>query len=75
MDLWPHWDALECPVLLVRAGASWVLPEAVASEMQARLPNATVLTLDGASHGVLRCSTRPLADAMRRFLEGEALKG
>ncbi len=69
MNLWPHWDALECPTLLVRAGASRVLPEAVAAEMQSRLPSAHVVTLEGATHGVLRYATEPLVEAMRAFLE------
>ncbi len=69
MNLWPHWDAIECPTLLVRAGASNVLPEDVAFEMQARRPMTTTVTLEGATHGVLRYAAEPLADAMRAFIE------
>ncbi|MSP22570.1 MAG: hypothetical protein EXR66_06080 [Dehalococcoidia bacterium] len=68
MNLWSHWDALQCPTLLVRAGASNVLPEPVASEMQARLPRTQVVALDGATHGVLRYSAPPLIEAMTVFL-------
>jgi pimeloyl-ACP methyl ester carboxylesterase len=70
MDLWPHWDALDCPTLLVRAGASNVLPEPVAFEMQSRLAHARVVTLEGATHGVLRYYAPPLIEAMRGFFEG-----
>lgn len=70
MDLWPHWDALECPVLLVRAGASRVLPQEVALEMVARQPRAHLVTIEGATHGLLRYAAGPLASAIREFLEG-----
>jgi pimeloyl-ACP methyl ester carboxylesterase len=69
LDLWPHWDALECPTLLVRATESRVLPEAVALEMRARLPHTRLVALEGATHGVLRHSAQPLAEAMRTFLK------
>lgn len=72
VNLWPHWDALECPTLLVRAGASRVLPEPVAIEMQARLPQTHVVTLEGATHGVLRYSAPPLIEAMTAFLGGSS---
>jgi non-heme chloroperoxidase len=69
LDLWPHWDALECPTLLVRASASNVLPEAVALEMRSRLPHTRLVALEGATHGVLRHSAPPLAEAMAAFLD------
>jgi pimeloyl-ACP methyl ester carboxylesterase len=70
LDLWPHWDALECPTLLVRATESRVLPESVALEMQSRLPHTQLVTLEGATHGVLRHSAQALTEAMATFLEG-----
>lgn len=75
MNLWPHWDALERPTLLVRAGASRVLPESVALEMASRQARARVVTLEGANHGVLRYSTAPLVTAMNAFLHEGAAEG
>ncbi len=69
MDLWPHWDALECPTLLVRAGASRVLPELVALEMQARASSARTVTLAGATHGVLRYHAAALVAELAAFLD------
>ncbi|MFN8639645.1 MAG: alpha/beta hydrolase [Dehalococcoidia bacterium] len=69
MDLWPHWDALECPVLLVRGGGSRVLPPELALEMIARQPLARLVTIEGATHGLLRHAPDSLAAAMCAFLE------
>lgn len=49
-DLWPHWDALRCPVLLLRGARSAVLPADEAEAMLARNPRARLMTLDGIGH-------------------------
>ncbi len=69
MDLWPHWDALECPTLLVRGELSRVLPEATAAEMLARLPGARGVTVAGAAHDLLRGHHAALAESMSEFLK------
>ena len=49
-DLWLQWDALRCPVLLLRGTRSAVLPAPEADAMLARNPRARLLTLDGIGH-------------------------
>ncbi len=70
MDLWPHWDALECRTLLVRGELSLVLPPATADQMLARLPAASAVTVAGASHDLLRARTADLAGLISTFLRG-----
>ncbi|MCC6236300.1 MAG: alpha/beta hydrolase [Dehalococcoidia bacterium] len=69
MDLWPHWDALDCPTLLVRGELSRVLPASTALEMQARLPAATTRTIEGATHNLIFGHAEPVAAALGTFLE------
>jgi pimeloyl-ACP methyl ester carboxylesterase len=47
VDLWPVWDRLQCPVLVLRGARSSVLPAAVAERMAAR---AQVVTLPDCGH-------------------------
>ena len=70
IDLWPHWDALECPTLLVRGELSRVLPEATAAQMLSRLPTANEVAIPGARHDLLRAQASEVADSLRAFLEG-----
>lgn len=49
-DLWPFWDALECPTLLVRGEDSTVLPVPLAREMLARQPHASLETIPHSGH-------------------------
>jgi len=48
--LWPVWDMVKCPVLLLRGVESELLPAAVAEEMTRRGPNARLLTIPEAGH-------------------------
>jgi len=50
MDVWPLYDAIEVPTLLVRGGDSDLLTPEVAQAMTHRGPKARLLTLQGVGH-------------------------
>ena len=49
-DLWPIWDAVRCPVLLLRGAESDVLLAETAQEMTRRGPGTTVIEFPGIGH-------------------------
>ena len=50
VDMWPAWERIGCPVLLLRGGESDVLPRAVAEEMTRRGPKAALHEFPGIGH-------------------------
>lgn len=50
IDLWAAWEQITVPTLLIRGGASMLLPADVASAMTMRGPRAELVTLDGIGH-------------------------
>jgi pimeloyl-ACP methyl ester carboxylesterase len=48
--LWPVWDMVRCPTLLLRGADSELLPAAIAEEMTRRGPKARLITVQGAGH-------------------------
>ena len=48
--LWPLFDAITCPTLVLRGGESSLLPYAVAQEMTHRGPRAELATFPGIGH-------------------------
>jgi len=50
VELWPVWDAVRCPVLVLRGEHSDLLTREIAAEMAARGPKATVVEVAGAGH-------------------------
>ncbi len=62
LDLWSLWEAVACPILLVRGALSDVLPAAVAAEMCARQPRARLVTLPGVAHQIPFASPDRLAE-------------
>jgi pimeloyl-ACP methyl ester carboxylesterase len=69
-DLWPMWDALLSPTLVVRGEQSVVLPAPLAAEMMERQPHASLLTIAGCGHQVLFRRPNELATAIREFARG-----
>ena len=47
IDLWPVWDQVQCPVLVLRGTQSELLLAATAEEMTRRGPGAEVVEIDG----------------------------
>jgi pimeloyl-ACP methyl ester carboxylesterase len=50
VNLWPMWDAVRCPALVLRGGESDVLLPATAAEMAGRGPKAQVVEFPGVGH-------------------------
>ncbi|NBC32808.1 MAG: alpha/beta fold hydrolase [Alphaproteobacteria bacterium] len=50
VDLWPVWEAVRCPVLLLRGAESDVLPGDTAKEMTTRGPGAKLVEFPGIGH-------------------------
>jgi pimeloyl-ACP methyl ester carboxylesterase len=49
-DLWPQWDAIRCPTLVLRGEHSDLLSRATASAMATRGPHARVVEVAGVGH-------------------------
>ena len=49
-DLWPYWDAIRAPVLVLRGRDSDLLSTDVASKMQQRGPRARIVEFAGVGH-------------------------
>ncbi len=49
-DLWPVWDAIRCPTLVLRGAQSDLLSRATAQAMAARGPRPQVVEFDGVGH-------------------------
>jgi len=50
VDLWPTYDAIRCPTLVLRGGESEVLLKKTATEMTKRGPKAQVAEFPGIGH-------------------------
>jgi pimeloyl-ACP methyl ester carboxylesterase len=67
--LWPIWDRITAPVLLLRGADSDLLPAAVAEEMTKRGPRARLATIQEAGHAPALQSEPEIA-LVRDFLAG-----
>jgi pimeloyl-ACP methyl ester carboxylesterase len=67
LDLWPVWDRIQCPVLVLRGTASDVLLPDTAAEMQRRGPRAEVVEFEGVGHAPALMAPEQI-DAVRRWL-------
>jgi pimeloyl-ACP methyl ester carboxylesterase len=50
LEMWPLWDAVRCPTLLLRGANSDLLSKETAAQMAARGPKAKVLEIAGVGH-------------------------
>jgi pimeloyl-ACP methyl ester carboxylesterase len=50
VDLWPVWDQIRCPILVLRGAKSDLLLAETAAEMARRGPGAEVIEIDGTGH-------------------------
>jgi pimeloyl-ACP methyl ester carboxylesterase len=50
MELWPLWDAVRCPTLVIRGAQSDLLSRATTEQMTQRGPKAKVVELQGIGH-------------------------
>ncbi len=70
--LWAAWDAIRCPVLLVRGAESDLLTRETAQQMSGRGPKAELVELPGIGHAPTFMHEDQIALA-RRFLLRQAL--
>ena len=68
--LWGYLEALQCPTLLVRGGASDIIAMDTAEKMHAVIPNSQLATIDGAGHLVMGDSPAGFQRAVTEFLAG-----
>lgn len=71
VDLWPVYDAIACPTLLLRGETSDVLSAEVAQAMTKRGPKARLVAYAGIGHAPALMDSRQIADILG-FLTGHA---
>lgn len=69
VDLWPLWDAVRCPTLLLRGEDSDLLSHATAREMAARGPQPRLVEFAGVAHAPMLMADDQVA-AVVSFLRG-----
>ena len=67
VDLWPLWDAITCPTLVLRGAQSDLLSSATAHAMATRGPRPNVIEFDGVGHAPMLLS-RDQVDPVVAFL-------
>ena len=73
IDLWGAWDAVDCPVLVLRGGESEVLRADTVEEMRRRKPELQVVEFPGVGH-VPALATPDQIDVVRNFLGAPAIE-
>jgi len=71
VELWELWDALRCPVMVLRGETSDVLPADAAAEMTRRGPRARLVEFAGVGHAPALMSDDQIA-VVRDWLTGAA---
>ena len=66
--LWGYVESLKCPALVVRGGASDVVALKTAENMQRRIPNGRLATVEGADHLVMGDNPAGFEKAVTEFL-------
>ena len=66
--LWGYLESIQCPVLVVRGGASDIMALDIAESMHDRIPNATMVTVEGAGHLVMGDRPAGFQKAVTGFL-------
>jgi len=67
VDLWPYWDAIRCPTLLIRGAESDLLPKDTAAQMTVRGPRARLVEFEGIGHAPMLMAHDQIA-VVRDFL-------
>jgi pimeloyl-ACP methyl ester carboxylesterase len=67
IDLWSAWDAVQCPVLVLRGADSDVLPRETVDQMRRRKPDLQVVEFSGVGHAPALASPEQIA-VVRNFL-------
>jgi pimeloyl-ACP methyl ester carboxylesterase len=67
VNMWPVWEAVRCPTLVLRGALSDLLPREAAQEMTRRGPRARLVEFEGVGHAPALLSEDQIA-AVRAFL-------
>jgi len=70
LDLWPMLERITCPTLLVRGADSPVLRQEVAEEMVEHMPDARLVVVPNAGHGIGLDNPAEFERVIRDFLLG-----
>jgi pimeloyl-ACP methyl ester carboxylesterase len=70
VDLWPVWEAIRCPTLVLRGAESDLLLEATAKQMAERGPRARVVEFPGIGHAPWLMTEDQIAVVRDFLLEG-----
>jgi len=71
VDLWPFWDRIRCPVLVLRGAESDLLRPDTAAEMTQRGPKARVVEIPGCGHAPALMAPEQI-EIVRNFLLAQA---
>ena len=71
VDLWPLWDRIACPTLVLRGAASDLLLPETAREMTLRGPRARVVEIAGCGHAPALMATDQIATIAAFLDEGD----
>lgn len=74
VDLWPTYDAIRCPTLVLRGAGSHLLLKKTAEEMARRGPKAALVEFEGVGHAPWLMA-RDQIKVVREFLLSEPEKG
>ena len=69
MEVWPLWDGIRCPTLLIRGEQSDLLARATAEQMTRRGPRAKLVEIPGVGHAPTLMHADQIA-IVRDFLPG-----
>jgi pimeloyl-ACP methyl ester carboxylesterase len=69
-DLWPLWDAISCPTLLLRGAESDLLSAATASAMHSRGPKPDVIEIPSVGHAPMLLSQDQMAPVVAFLDQG-----
>jgi pimeloyl-ACP methyl ester carboxylesterase len=71
-DLWPMWDQITCPTLVLRGALSDLLESDVATAMTTRGPKASLITYPGVGHAPALIQPEQVSDVVS-FIKEEQL--
>jgi pimeloyl-ACP methyl ester carboxylesterase len=70
-DLWPAWDAIRCPTLVLRGAVSDLLSVSTVKEMASRGPKPSIIEFAGVGHAPTLLTAEQI-DPVLKFLRADA---
>jgi pimeloyl-ACP methyl ester carboxylesterase len=69
-DLWPHLPEIKVPTLILAGADSPIAQAPQMKAMQAHMPSAKLVSLEGYQHGVNLLAPKRCVEEMRQFIHG-----